>query len=264
MELAKIYWDVFKTTLKNNFVREFIYRSNTFAMTFADVIWVFVEFAFFEVIYSNIGSINGWNREQSFFFLGIFVSSDALFTTLFQRSFWEFPFLINQGNLDILLTKPVHAVYLATTKDINFTQVVNLFFGFWIIHHYGDAAGFTGGIAWLAVIFWIFIGLYTQFVMRFVSVACVFWLERGITVSQLYYQLYSLANKPEGLYPLAVRYVIKTALPFALMGSIPAMALMGKLNLGDYLLVLVVLVAYTWFSISLWNRGLKRYQSASS
>jgi len=262
--MLSIYWDVFITTLKNNFVKEFIYRANTFAMTFADIIWVFVEFAFFEVIYSNIGSINGWSREQCFFFLGIFISSDALFTTLFQRSFWDFPFLINRGDLDVLLTKPVHAVFLATTKDINFTQVVNLILGVWIIHHYGNSAGFHGGIAWFAVAFWVVVGLLTQFLMRFISVVCAFWLERGITVSQLYYQLYSLANKPEGLYPVAIRYVIKTALPFAFMGSIPARALMGKLSIGEYFLVLIVLIAYVLFASSLWKRGLKRYQSASS
>lgn len=259
-----IYWDVFNTTLKNNFVKEFIYRSNTFAMTFADLIWVVVEFAFFEVIYSSIGDINGWGREQCFFFLGIFISSDALFTTFFQRSFWEFPMLINRGDLDILLTKPISSIYLATMKDINFTQIVNLILGFLIIHHYGPSAGFTGGIAWLAVIFWIIIGLATQFLMRFISVVCAFWLERGITVSMLYYQLYSLANKPSGLYPVSIRFVIKTALPFAFMGSIPALALMGKLPLQDYILVAVVLFAYASFARFLWSKGLKRYQSASS
>lgn len=262
--MLKTYWDVFKTTLKNNFVREFIYRSNTFALTIADLVWVFVEYAFFEVIYSNIGSINDWNKEQSFFFLGIFVSSDALFTTLFQRSFWELPTLINRGDLDVLLTKPVHSVFLATTNNINFTQAINLVLGFWIIDHYGAAAGFDGGIAWLAVIFWIIIGLITQFLMRFVFVIWAFWLERGITVSMIYYQLYALANKPSGLYPVAIRYVIKTALPFAFLGSIPALALMGKLPWTDYLLVVGVLLAYLGFASFLWKKGLKRYQSASS
>ena len=262
--MIKIYWDVFKTTLKNNFVKEFQYRSNTFAMTFADLIWVAVEFAFFEVIYSNVGAINGWGRNETFFFLGIFISSDALFTTLFQRSFWEFPYLINKGDLDILLTKPVHAVFLATTKDINFTQIVNLFLGLWIIHRYGQAAGFAGGFAWIGVFFWINIGLFTQFLMRFISVVCAFWLERGITVSALYYQLYSLSNKPSGLYPNVVRYLIKTAIPFAFIGSIPAQALMGRLPLSDYFLVAAVLAIYVWFCALFWKKGLKRYQSASS
>ncbi len=262
--MLSIYWDIFKTTLKNNFVKEFLYRSNTFAMTFADLIWVAVEFAFFEVIYSNVGAINGWGRNETFFFLGIFISSDALFTTLFQRSFWEFPFLINKGDLDVLLTKPINAVFLATTKDINFTQIVNLMLGIWIIHHYGEAAGFAGGFAWFGVVFWVIIGLLTQFLMRFISVVCAFWLERGMTVSMLYYQLYSLANKPSGLYPISIRYLIKTALPFAFMGSIPAQSLMGKLPLSDYFLVVGVLGIYAWCCVLFWKKGLKRYQSASS
>jgi ABC-2 type transport system permease protein len=123
------YADVLFTVLKNNIVREFIYRANTIALTVADMIWVVVEFAFFDVIYSNIGSVNGWTREQTFFFLGIFISSDALFTTLFQRSFWNFPYLVSTGELDILLTKPVNAAFLATFKEMNFSQLLN-FSGF--------------------------------------------------------------------------------------------------------------------------------------
>ena len=262
--MIKQYLDAWFTILKNNFVREFIYRSNTVAMTVADLFWVAVELAFFEVIYSNITMINGWSREQTYFFLGIFISSDALFTTFFQRAFWQFPYMINQGELDVLLTKPINAVFLATFKDINFTQIINLFLGFWIIHHYGAIAGFAGGWHWLGVLFWIVIGLITQYLVRFFFVVWSFWLERGITVSMLYYQFYALANKPEGLYPVFIRYLIKTALPFAFMGSIPAVALLGKATWTDYTLVAVVLVAYAGVCVLLWKRGLRRYQSASS
>lgn len=252
------------TIMKNNFVREFIYRSNTIAMTFADMIWVAVEYAFFEVIYSNIGSINGWNREQTFFFLGIFISSDSLFTTFFQRSFWNFPNLINQGDLDIILTKPISGIFLASFKEINFTQILNLGLGFWIINHYGPAAGFAGGLAWLGVIGWVLVGLITQYMVRLVFVIWSFWLERGLTISRLYYQFYALANKPDGMYPPAIRYLIKTALPFAFMGSIPARSLIGQLPAEEYVLVAVVLIAYAFLCRYLWRAGLRRYQSASS
>ncbi len=258
------YWDVIKTIIKNNFVREFMYRSNTIAMTIADMIWVFLEFAFFEIIYSNITSIHGWNREQTFFFLGIFVACDSLFTSLFQRSFWNFPYLISQGDLDILLTKPFPTILLVTLKDINFTQIMNASLGIWIIHHYGPQAGFAGGIAWLGVAFWMAIGLITQYLVRFCFVVWAFWLERGTTVSHLYYQFYVLANKPEGLYPTAARYLIKTALPFAFLGSIPARALTGRIEFWEYFLVAGVLATYVVISSTLWKRGLLRYQSASS
>jgi ABC-2 type transport system permease protein len=259
-----VYWDVFKTSLKNNFVREFIYRSNTIALTVADMIWVVVEYAFFEVIYSNTGVINGWSREQVFFFLGLFIASDSLFATFFQRAFWTLPYMINHGDLDILLTKPLNAVFLATFRDINFTQIINLFLGIYIVHHYGEAAGFQGGAAWFGVAFWVFIGLLTQYLVRFFFVIWVFWIERGITVSRLYYQFYALANKPDGLYPQAIRYLIKSALPFAFMGSVPAEVLTGRGSNWNYLLVFGVLGAYGFAVALLWKKGLRRYQSASS
>lgn len=259
-----VYWDVFLTSLKNNFVREFIYRSNTIALTLADMVWVVVEFAFFEVIYSNTLAINGWTREQVFFFLGLFIASDSLFTTFFQRAFWTFPYMVNHGDFDALLTKPTNAVFLATFRDINFTQILNLFLGLFMVHHYGEAAGFTGGLAWFGVAFWVLIGLLTQYLVRFFFVIWVFWIERGIMVSRLYYAFYALANKPEGLYPQAVRYLIKTALPFAFMGSIPAEVLTGRGSAWNYLLVIGVLSLYGFSLTYLWKRGLRRYQSASS
>ena len=260
----KKYLDIFLTSLKNNFVKEFIYRSNAIAMTLADLVWIAVEFAFFEIIYSNIGTINGWGKNETFFFLGMFITSDSLFTVFFQRNFWEFPYLVNKGDLDVILTKPANPVFLATTKDINFTQSINLLLGLWVIQHYGQQVGFTGGLSWAWVVFWVILGLAAQFMMRFISVIFSFWLERGITVSALYYQLYSLANKPIGLYPLAIRYLIKTALPFALIGSIPAQAMMGQLSWQDYALVGVTLIFYAYLCRFFWKKGLQRYSSASS
>lgn len=262
--MLKQYWDVLSTIIKNNFVREFIYRANTFAMTFTDLVWVAVEFLFFEVIYSNITDINGWSRAETYFFLGIFICSDSLFITFFQRTFWRFPYLVSQGELDTVLTKPISPIFLMSFKDISFTQLLNLFLGAWFIQKFGPEAGFTGGIAWLGVLGWIFIGLITQYMMRFMFVIWSFWLDRAITVSRLYYQLYALANKPEGIYPYAIRYLLKTALPFAFLGSIPARALTDKLSLQEYFFVGLVLVAYFFVCRFFWKRGLMRYQSASS
>lgn len=126
----KQHLDIFITTAKANLVREFIYRSNFLTMAIVDFIWCIIEVTFFTVIYSNTTELNGWTKEQSFFFLGVFVAGDALFTTLMQRNFWNFPSLINKGGLDTLLTKPANPVFLALTQSIAFTQLINMFLEF--------------------------------------------------------------------------------------------------------------------------------------
>src|SRR4051812_28052978 len=104
VQYLEIYW----IQIKNNFVREAVYRTNFLTALTVDTIWIAVELSLFTVIYANVSTLAGWTKEQVFFFLGIFFSSDALFTVFFQRNFWTFSDLVNRGELDIILTKPVH------------------------------------------------------------------------------------------------------------------------------------------------------------
>ena len=122
LRTLKLYLEIYRVQLKNNWVREAVYRTNFLTSVTVDVIWIFVEVSLFTVLYANVSSLGGWTKPQVFFFLGIFFSSDAIFTTLFQRNFWAFSDLVNKGDLDILLTKPVHPVFLALSRWINITR----------------------------------------------------------------------------------------------------------------------------------------------
>lgn len=260
MKYLNSYW----VQLKNNFVREAVYRSNFLTMIFVDLFWIVIEFSLFSAIYANTTTLGGWTREQVFFFLGVFFSSDALFTTFFQRNFWNFSDLVNKGELDILLTKPIHPLFLALTRWINLTAFFNIFLGLGIMLKYSKDAGFEGGLHWLEVPLWLLVGVSTAVLIRFAFSVWVFWTDRGFALSQLYYQFFAFATKPDGIYPGALRFLLKTFLPFAFIGSIPARALMTGLSTREYLYIGVVLLMFFIFNSVMWSKGLKRYQSASS
>src|SRR6185369_1519108 len=103
--------------------REAVYRTNFITSVMVDIIWIGVEVSLFNVIYANVPTLAGWTKPQVYFFLGVFFSSDALFTMLFQRNFWNFSDLVNKGELDILLTKPVSPVFLALSRWISLTAL---------------------------------------------------------------------------------------------------------------------------------------------
>lgn len=258
------YLRVFGVQVKNNFVREAVYRSNFITMMLTDLVWIGVEFSLFTVIYANTPVLAGWTKEQVFFFLGIFFASDALFTTLFQRNFWNFSDLVNKGELDILLTKPVHPLFLALTRWMNLTAIFNLFLGIGIAIKFSGPAGFEGGWSWLLVPFWLVIGLISALVIRFAFSIWVFWTERSWAMSVMYYQFFKFASMPDAIYPQMIRYAIMTFLPFAFIGSVPARALLKGLEPYEYGLIGIVLLAFFLFNTFFWRKGLKRYQSASS
>jgi len=260
----KKYLRVYHVQLKNNFARQAIYRAN-FAMTvFVDLVWMAVEFTLFAVIYANTETLGGWTQDQVFFFLGLFFASDALFSTFFMSNFWQFSDLVNKGELDILLTKPVAPLSIALTRFMNPTAIFNVFLGLGIMFKYADQAGFEGGARWLLVPGWLLIGMTTAVLLRFFTCVFVFWLERGFALSRLYYQFFSMANKPDVMYPPFIRYVILTAVPFGVIASVPARALLQGLSPREYVQIAGVLLAFLGINTVLWKRGLKRYQSASS
>lgn len=258
------YLDVYRVQLKNNFVREAVYRTNFLTAVTTDVIWILVELSLFSVIYANVNTIAGWTRVQVFFFLGIFFASDALFTTFFQRNFWTFSDLVNRGELDILLTKPINPLFLALSRSINLTAIFNFFLGLYVAKRYADAAGFAGGTRWFLLLFWLVIGVASAVLLRFAFSIWVFWTDRSWSISRLYYQFFAFATKPDSLYPKAIRYLILSLLPFAFIGSVPARALLHGLEPGEYFLIFGVLLVFFVVDSLLWRLGLRRYQSASS
>jgi len=245
-------------------VREAVYRTNFLTALVVDAIWILVELSLFSVIYSNTTTLAGWTKEQVFFFLGIFFSSDALFTILFQQNFWTFSDLVNKGELDILLTKPVHPLFLALSKSMNLTAIFNIFLGIIILIQYAKPAGFHGGLHWLEIPFWLFLGLWAAFLLRFAFSVCIFWTDRSWALSRMYYQFFAFATKPDTIYPKSIRFFIMTALPFAFIGSVPARALLYGLRGAEYALIFGVLSAFILLNSLLWTFGLRRYQSASS
>ncbi len=258
------YIQVYAVQIKNNFVREAVYRTNFLTALTVDIIWIGVEISLFSVLYSNTTTLAGWTQAQAYFFLGIFFASDALFTVFFQRNFWNFSDLVNKGELDILLTKPIHPLFLALTRSINITSVFNIFLGLGITAHFAHDAGFKGGMHWFGVGFWLLIGLLSATLLRFTFSIWVFWTDRSWALSRLYYQFFSFATKPDTLYPKAIRYLILSVLPFAFIGSVPARALLYGLSLNEYFLVFFVLISFFMINSFLWKFGLKKYQSASS
>ncbi len=258
------YLEVYRVQIKNNFIREAVYRTNFLTAVTVDIIWIAVELSLFSVLYANVTTLAGWTQAQIYFFLGIFFSSDALFTVFFQRNFWNFSDLVNKGELDILLTKPIHPLFLALSRSINLTAVFNIVLGLSIAVRFSKPAGFSGGIYWSLVALWLLIGLIAAVLIRFAFSVWVFWTDRSWAISRLYYQFFAFATKPDTLYPKAIRYLILTALPFAFIGSVPARALLYGLELKEYMMLFSVLFTFILLNSFLWQRGLKRYQSASS
>jgi ABC-type uncharacterized transport system permease subunit len=147
---------------------------------------------------------------------------------------------------------------------MNLTAFFNFILGLIITIKYAATAGFPGGWHWFLLPLWLLIGLFASVLIRFAFSICVFWTERSWAFSRLYYQFFIFASKPDTFYPYWLRTAVRTIIPFAFIGSIPARALLHGLSSSEYLLVATVLSGFFLLNRALWNAGLRRYQSSSS
>lgn len=266
--MIKRHLAVLGVLMRNNFTGQALFRVNFFTAIGVDVIWMGIEFALFAIIYSHVATLGpsgqAWSREQAFFFLGLFFTVDAIYTALFQRAFWRFSHLVNKGELDTLLLRPVGTVFLALTRAINPTDILNAGLGAAIMAHYAGPSGFEGGLAWIKVVAWILVGLLTMVLTRFFFSVFVFWTDRNWMLNTLYYHFFQLGQRPDLLFPKALRILLMTLIPVAFVASVPARELFGSIGPLEWG-CLAGSVIFLWsVDVMLWKMGLRRYQSASS
>lgn len=265
LTIAGQWAQIFSVNFRNNLGREIYYRQNFVAGFLLDMSWYGLELVFFKFLYSHTSSIAGWTQQQTQFLLGFFFIADGLFSFLFSRNFWNFVGLIHRGELDLYLLKPVNTIFLTLTRSLAISSLFSMVFGLLVLLRAAPEAGFSGSLlAWVQLLAWVAAATAVQFVFRFVMVVLVFWSERGWVWGRLYYSLYSLASKPDTMFPSIVRGVLLTILPFAWTAAMPTRALLGSLNALEWISLVGVLFGMSFLGRALWFRGLRRYQSASS
>jgi ABC-2 type transport system permease protein len=167
--------------------------------------------------------------------------------------------LIEQGDLDTLLTQPrsvlVYALGLRSQPS-----------GF------GDALSGVMFIAWSGEVSWSTLPLLVTAIIAsaLIFVACgivffslAFWLGKVETVArQLWELLITFSLYPEPLFGGALRLALFTLLPAGFVGYLPARVVQAA-SLRDAVLLAAAAIAYLAVAVVVFDRGLRRYTSAS-
>lgn len=252
------------------FLRFSISRATEFRVDFyfrvvMDVVFYAVNIAFFGIIYNQTDFVGGWTAEQAYVFVCGFLFVDAIHMTVFANNMWMLPMLINKGDLDYYLVRPVSSLFFLSLRDFAANSFLNIVI----------ASGLVAWSLWRlpgevtavgAAIFILFLlnGVFLTYVLRLLFITPVFWLHSSRGLDELNFTLERFAERPHQIYSGWLRRFLVTLLPFAFLSSIPAHVLFD--GLGTETLVHTLAVTGGLFGLALWfwRRGLRAYSSASS
>ncbi|CAN5716228.1 hypothetical protein BH23PAT2_BH23PAT2_04260 [soil metagenome] len=256
-----------RINLINRFQRDTAYFAENWSNVFSTVLFTATQIVLVEFLFGNITSLGGFSKNDIYFLL--FFGQIAFYSQM-ALSFTpatEFAEDVNQGNLDIMLTKPVPVVWHAYTKSISFVQMFRdgippmlpfLFLIDWSaleISTYTLAAGLVIFIA----------GFIIDHVLVFTLSLSSFWSGSSTFILNFFW-----AERTETKIPFETLFDWFKVLMFILTPVFVVVSLSVSVILGHtepvFWSIVSVSVAVVAVCLSriMWRKALRQYSSASS
>lgn len=257
-----IYW----LFLKNSLIAQMEYRFNFIGNVCMEAGYLLVKLSYVVVVYRSGVRINGLSPDEILLFIGTFITLTAVYAGLFMLNNFRLRTKIKDGELDLLLTKPVSLQFMATLRQADLTLfAVDAIAGVVVV-----------AIAWARLglpVSLVTLGGYAGFmaISALVSYSLFllpqllsFWLMNTSAIAEVTDSFWDFNNMPMEIYTNWIKQIGVFILPIFVISNFPPLFVLNKLPpvylAWSALLPLLLLLAVRM----VWRRGLRNYSSASS
>lgn len=219
-------------------------------------------FGFLYYILQNTKNLVGYSQLQAIFFFLTFNVVDIVPQFLF-REVYRFRPLIVSGDFDLVLVKPVNALFRALMGGADIIDLFLLIPLTFVVIYIGGLLNPTAPQTILYIILILnAIVIATAFHIAVLGLGIItFEIDNTILI---YRDLKNLGRLPIEIYKQPLQGFLTYLVPVGIMITFPAKALMGLLSPWGALASLFFAVVSISLSLKFWKFALKKYSSASS
>ena len=259
------YFRLYAYFLRFSFSRAMEFRLDFFFRVGMDTLWYVMYLAFFTVLFRHTGLLGGWSGDQVLIFAAAMFVADALQMTVFANNMWMLPILVNRGDLDYYLVRPVSSLFFVSVRDFAANSFLNLLLAAgvlaWALARYPRPFAALE-LALFSVM--ILAGAFLIYVMNMLFIIPVFWLQSRAGLRELGWSFQRFGSRPHRIYTGWMRWACVSVLPYAFMASYPVAMLFEGATPRRLLHTAAVMAGAFTAMLWLWKRGLRAYASASS
>lgn len=240
----------------------------------ADSIIMMISFAVSEIIslatvYLIVGSVPNtgiWTFNALAFLFGFTLvpkAIDHVFTDeLWMLAYWA----VRRGELDIYLTRPLNPLYQFVAKTFKWDGIGEFVVGIVIMCIFAPMSGIAwsfGGV--MALILCGFFGIFVFTGIKLIFASLAFWIKFSGIILNTVYSLSGYAKYPLKYMGKAFMSIMFYVIPFGLALYYPIECLITGANIWWSVLwcAIAALVVMT-IGLLVWNKGIKRYDSAGN
>lgn len=209
--------------------------------------------------------VHGWTRAEVITLVGVFQIITGLMATFIAPNLNRMTTYLTEGELDVVLLRPVSSHFYLTLRWINVAELSNVASGIAVLVIGLVQSGVVpdpGRVVQAAVLAGCGLVLLTAVwsAMSFLA----FWLQSVGPIGAVYLNLVEAGRYPLVFFPVAVRTFLTFAFPVAFATTFPVQALSGNLGWSPVPVGVGLAVVALVLIRLLWRRGLRTYASASS
>ncbi|MBF0441465.1 MAG: ABC-2 family transporter protein [Oligoflexales bacterium] len=260
----KKHLKIYLIFLKMNLVAQMEFRINFITNILVEMGYLLAKALYVIVIYRTGVQINGMSADAVLIFIGTYTLMTGLYMGLFFINFIHFSEMVGNGDLDLLIPRPVSTLFMATLRYFNFgLPIPNLIGGIAMIcigwkrlgvscdpaHVAGFALASVSGIVMIYALF-----LLPQ-LLCFMAIKM-----RGI--NELSNALWDLNNMPMGIYPEKIQRAGTLVIPIFLISNFSPLLVMGKLSPIEQIWGFCAPFLLLAITIFFWRKSIKHYSSA--
>jgi ABC-2 type transport system permease protein len=242
------------------------YRFNFLGNLSMEAGYLCVKLSYVVVVYRSGVIIKGLSPDEILLFIGTFVMLTGAYAGLFMINNFQLRTKIKDGELDLLITKPVSLQFMATLRQTDLT-----------IFSVDVIAGLV-----MVIIAWSRLHIPLTFVTAGSYAACAllscvvayslfllpqilsFWLMNTSSIAEISDSFWDFNNMPMDIYTATIRQIGVFVLPIFVITNFPPMAALHKMPSAYQAWALILPVGLLWIVRKAWKRGLRSYASASS
>ena len=240
------------------------YRADLVAKTLMSAFWLSWAALGVSIYFRFTGTIAGWSYGEVLVVVGLFFTLNGIRQAFFEPNLQRMGDYIRRGTLDYVLTQPVNAQVLVSLRYVGLHNLVDPPLGLVLA---GVGVGLTERvptpvnlIACVLMLLSAIVLLYALIVALMALSVLLVGADELDTVS---FSLVELARFPVQAYrqPLQTLLVV---VPVALLTTVPAQALLGRLDPLWLLASPLIAVAALALATLGWRGSLRRYTGASA
>lgn len=214
------------------------------------------------VLFRSMPTIAGFTEGEVYFIMALMFVSEGLCNLLFD-GIWYIPPMIFNGNLDVILSRPVSPLFQVLSHELGLQGVGVITMGIVSLVLSVMSAGFATPWAIPLCLLFMVTSTVLRMSLYLIGSSGAFYIHTGgqFNIPFTLYSIGEYAKYPVNIYPFWMQGVLYSIIPFAFIGYVPALIMRSTHGVWLTLLLIAVSVAYFFIARAVFYRGIKRYES---